>query len=203
MEANPLCKRVSDPQTDVAPGSTRGRNVRSKNQCSMCPAIHTKSRSWLRSSSTREPSDPLLRVVIFVCFSGFLPQRQYCVRLSSPPLGGEDRRRICFCVPHTSSAARAERSLRSSVQGTRELSRRGNPYEVPLIKPGTTTKVEVPPSHRQHAAGAQAPHRLPECVREVSRHTDRETRGCERSRDREPRFLSEFHSPTTRVVARR
>jgi hypothetical protein len=37
--------------------------VRSKNQCSMCPAIHTKSRSWLRSSSTREPSDPLLRVV--------------------------------------------------------------------------------------------------------------------------------------------
>lgn len=37
--------------------------MRSKNQCSMCPAIHTKSRSWLRSSSTREPSDPLLRVV--------------------------------------------------------------------------------------------------------------------------------------------
>ena len=40
--------------------------MRSKNQCSMCPAIHTKSRSWLRSSSTREPSDPLLRVVIQV-----------------------------------------------------------------------------------------------------------------------------------------
>lgn len=60
-----FCKRLSDPQTDVAPGRTRGRNVRSKNQCSMCPAIHTKSRSWLRSSSTREPSDPLLRVVKF------------------------------------------------------------------------------------------------------------------------------------------
>ena len=29
----------------------------------MCSAIHTKSRSWLRSSSIREPSDPLLRVV--------------------------------------------------------------------------------------------------------------------------------------------
>lgn len=68
--------RVSDPQTDVAPSNTRGRNVRSKNQCSMCPAIHTKSRSWLRSSSTREPSDPLLRVV-FGFFSGFLP---FCVR---------------------------------------------------------------------------------------------------------------------------
>lgn len=57
--------RKSDPQTDVVPGRTRDRNVRSKNQCSMCPAIHTKSRSWLRSSSTREPSDPLLRVVLF------------------------------------------------------------------------------------------------------------------------------------------
>lgn len=62
-ENTSFCKRLSDPQTDVAPGRTRGRNVRSKNQCSMCPAIHTKSRSWLRSSSTREPSDPLLRVV--------------------------------------------------------------------------------------------------------------------------------------------
>ena len=28
----------------------------------MCPAIHINSRSWLRSSSTREPSDPPLRV---------------------------------------------------------------------------------------------------------------------------------------------
>lgn len=65
----PFGKRRSDPQTDVAPGRTRGRNVRSKNQCSMCPAIHTKSRSWLRSSSTREPSDPLLRVV-FRFFGG-------------------------------------------------------------------------------------------------------------------------------------
>lgn len=60
--------RISDPQTDVAPSNTRGRDVRSKNQCSMCPAIHTKSRSWLRSSSTREPSDPLLRVVFFFVF---------------------------------------------------------------------------------------------------------------------------------------
>ena len=29
----------------------------------MCPAIHISSRSWLRSSSTHEPSDPPLRVV--------------------------------------------------------------------------------------------------------------------------------------------
>ena len=31
----------------------------------MCPAIHINSRSWLRSSSTHEPSDPPLRV--FFC----------------------------------------------------------------------------------------------------------------------------------------
>lgn len=69
-----LGMHLSDPQTDVAPGRTRGRNVRSKNQCSMCPAIHTKSRSWLRSSSTREPSDPLLRVVFYYFGgSGLLP----------------------------------------------------------------------------------------------------------------------------------
>lgn len=58
---------ASDPQTGGAPVKIRGRNVRSKDQCSMCPAIHTKSRSWLRSSSTLEPSDPPLGVVF--CFS--------------------------------------------------------------------------------------------------------------------------------------
>jgi len=42
--------------------------VRSRYRCSMCPAIHINSRSWLRSSSTREPSDPPLRVVSFVRF---------------------------------------------------------------------------------------------------------------------------------------
>ncbi|GIX67235.1 uncharacterized protein CEXT_427441 [Caerostris extrusa] len=55
---------LSDPQTGEAPGETRGRNVRSKNQCSMCPAIHTKSRSWLRSSSTRSPTKTLLRLLL-------------------------------------------------------------------------------------------------------------------------------------------
>lgn len=38
--------------------------MRSRCRCSMCPAIHINSRSWLRSSSTHEPSDPPLRVVI-------------------------------------------------------------------------------------------------------------------------------------------
>ena len=40
--------------------------MRSRCRCSMCPAIHTNSRSWLRSSSTHEPSDPPLRVIFFL-----------------------------------------------------------------------------------------------------------------------------------------
>lgn len=43
--------------------------MRSRYRCSMCPAIHISSRSWLRSSSTHEPSDPPLRVVIVSCLS--------------------------------------------------------------------------------------------------------------------------------------
>ena len=64
----------ADPQSGVAPGLTRGRNVRSRYRCSMCPAIHINSRSWLRSSSTHEPSDPPPKVVfLFVrfCFGCF------------------------------------------------------------------------------------------------------------------------------------
>ena len=58
------CDRCfADPQTGVAPGVTQGRNVRSRYRCSMCPAIHINSRTWLRSSSTHEPSDPPLRVI--------------------------------------------------------------------------------------------------------------------------------------------
>ena len=60
------CDRYStDTETGVAPGVTRGRNMRSRYRCSMCPAIHINSRSWLRSSSTHEPSDPPPRVHIF------------------------------------------------------------------------------------------------------------------------------------------
>lgn len=38
--------------------------MRSRCRCSMSPAIHITSRRWLRSSSTHEPSDPPLRVVL-------------------------------------------------------------------------------------------------------------------------------------------
>lgn len=43
--------------------------MRSRCRCSMCPAIHITSRSWLRSSSTHEPSDPPLRVVSYTGYN--------------------------------------------------------------------------------------------------------------------------------------
>lgn len=63
--------QIADPRTGVAPGVTRSRNVRSRGRCSMCPAIHITSRSWLRSSSTHEPSDPPPRVVSRIEFRLF------------------------------------------------------------------------------------------------------------------------------------
>jgi hypothetical protein len=58
----------SDPQTDVVPV------VKLAPQCAFeelvigCPAIHTDFRSLLRSSSTCEPSDPPLAVVLHLDF---------------------------------------------------------------------------------------------------------------------------------------
>ena len=45
----------------MARGIIPGRYLRSRCRCS-CPAVHTKTHSLLRSSSTHEPSDPPLRV---------------------------------------------------------------------------------------------------------------------------------------------
>lgn len=62
--ARHICDYVfADPRTGEAPAVSRSRNVRSRCRCSVCPAIHINSRSWLRSSSTHEPSDPPHRVV--------------------------------------------------------------------------------------------------------------------------------------------
>ena len=82
--------KSTDPETGVAPGVTRGRNMRSRYRCSMCPAIHISSRSWLRSSSTHEPSDPPLRV-----FFQFRPLADESVRgaLRAPCHGFSVRRR--------------------------------------------------------------------------------------------------------------
>lgn len=67
---------LADPQTGVAPGLTRGRHMRSRYRCSMCSAIHINSRSWLRSSSTHEPSDPPLKVICLSFVRGGQAQKQ-------------------------------------------------------------------------------------------------------------------------------
>ena len=53
----------------------RGRHMRSRYRCSMCSAIHINSRSWLRSSSTHEPSDPPLKVITLIFSSSLPPPR--------------------------------------------------------------------------------------------------------------------------------
>lgn len=58
----------TDPQTGVVTKRISNRNMRSRYRWSMCPANHISSRSLLRSSSTREPSDPPHRVVILFIF---------------------------------------------------------------------------------------------------------------------------------------
>ena len=68
--------KFTDPRTGEAPAVSRGRNMRSRCRCSMCPAIHINSRSWLRSSSTHEPSDPPHRVVNIVFASSPMPSQQ-------------------------------------------------------------------------------------------------------------------------------
>lgn len=61
---------TNDPQTGVALGSSPGPQCAFEMSMLMCPAVHTTTRSLLRLSSTHEPSDPPLRVII--------THRQYC-----------------------------------------------------------------------------------------------------------------------------
>lgn len=151
--------RISDPQTDVAPSNTRGRNVRSKNQCSMCPAIHTKSRSWLRSSSTREPSDPLLRVVFRVFPSSGISPFALCVRDGSEksplPSKGE-----AFEVENGLGPAVRWRTAETSELGFRDrgsLEAGGGVVCHPSSSLAPLTRHPLRPS----PGGEQTPHQLP------------------------------------------
>lgn len=48
----------------------------------MCPAVHTATRSLLRSSSTHEPSDPLSRVkIIQFCITFITDINTLCISL--------------------------------------------------------------------------------------------------------------------------
>ena len=46
--------------------NAQNRNLRSSYCCSVYPAVRNSYRALLRSSSIREPSDPPLRVIIFI-----------------------------------------------------------------------------------------------------------------------------------------
>ncbi|GFO27015.1 LOW QUALITY PROTEIN: hypothetical protein PoB_005352000 [Plakobranchus ocellatus] len=59
---------VRRPSDGRGSGWTRSRHERSRCRWSLCSAIHINSRSWLRSSSMHEPSDPPLKVVTIVFF---------------------------------------------------------------------------------------------------------------------------------------
>lgn len=191
--------RVSDPQTDVAPGRTRGRNVRSKNQCSMCPAIHTKSRSWLRSSSTREPSDPLLRVVVLRSVwpgstglpSLSRPLRQSGAFESSPrPVGGRGGPESAW-VPRPHAFVRPcgrKQSLRVSAW---ELGNyRGGRTGVLVDSSSSLARPHVgggtPSRRRGGGEGSGTPSIPGETFEGSPAAGGGETCGCERCRDREP-----------------
>ena len=68
----------------------------------MCPAIHINSRSWLRSSSTHEPSDPPRRMILgsFVGLTGARarPRKRQRADRGRPRTGlvDEARLRVCF-----------------------------------------------------------------------------------------------------------
>lgn len=59
---------VSDTQTDMLLGEPKSAICVQRFDDSLNSAIHTTYRSWLRSSSMREPRDPPLKVVSFFSF---------------------------------------------------------------------------------------------------------------------------------------
>lgn len=82
----------------------------------MCPAIHINSRSWLRSSSTHEPSDPPPRVV-FLCFFPWSSSLATILRRTSHrrfrEVWGLPDRLVNYCA-----------SSRNFVRGTKKMENR-------------------------------------------------------------------------------
>ena len=74
---------ISDTQTDMLLGEPKSAICVQRFDDSLNSAIHTTYRSWLRSSSMREPRDPPSKVVSLAFFS-FLSQ-------ANPPVGGGRR----------------------------------------------------------------------------------------------------------------
>ncbi|MGH0183503.1 UNVERIFIED_CONTAM: hypothetical protein FKN15_011678 [Acipenser sinensis] len=143
----------------------------------MCPAIHINSRSWLRSSSTHEPSDPPPRVVFGLSRSNASPswvtevagktvENQASKVLSSSQggqaLGGEDQLRIFHRERAGESRSPATRAHRQQADGTREATESldlppGGDRYLHRVFEGTVTRPEpLDPRRRDREAAAPA-----------------------------------------------
>lgn len=101
----------------------------------MCPAIHINSRSWLRSSSTREPSDPPLRVVSVFHFLCRSRKRATTTVAASTRNGSWD------IIPYVKDTKRqSRRGGRKSIDGSLNLRNAGDVGAHALAR-----------LHRQHA----------------------------------------------------
>ena len=135
---------------------TQSRNVRSRYRCSMCPAIHINSRSWLRSSSTHEPSDPPPRVVYhiysfspretsFACLGNVRAKatpastrsNRFSLHSSSrgkktqQPSGGRPLLRVCYLATRTvRDQGRPYKVIRAAFPSPMENVRAFNPFSV-------------------------------------------------------------------------
>ena len=90
--------------------------MRSRYRCSMCPAIHITSRSWLRSSSTHEPSDPPLRVLS----RSSLKDTTSLISTTTPrgpPKTGVPRRRHVYSVYGKSTVVKKTRKKQQRALG--------------------------------------------------------------------------------------
>ena len=88
---------ISDTQTDMLLGEPKSAICVQRFDDSLNSAIHTTYRSWLRSSSMREPRDPPLKVV---SLSFRFPTLLLALRLTEQSLlkkheVGADRTRTC------------------------------------------------------------------------------------------------------------
>jgi hypothetical protein len=118
-----------DPEADAVPGLTRDRNSRSEGRRSMCSAIHITSRTWLRPSSTREPSDPPLRVVPLFARSGVLGIELLHHRLGHTNINKERRRATVGRPAVHRARCRSHRRTRLPLQFSRLRVSPGHPDE--------------------------------------------------------------------------
>ncbi|GFT34482.1 hypothetical protein NPIL_368891 [Nephila pilipes] len=144
----------------------------------MCPAIHTDYRSKLRSSSTRESSDPLRRVVIVILFEsvgiGTENSGARCtLRCSSPPSPSPRR---------TSDPLRLQRSGKQPPERARGSDPQRHPRR--RRRPGHVTQANETPSSEARTPYGRAPAeeettvQSPERHAPLSRHPESRTRSA-------------------------